>query len=115
MIGPVLQVHIIQFLGTHGIEIQIPSTTTPNRTSWVVICRGKNRFVDELHLRDPARNPTSNELISLGKIYCKRKRTLFYIVSAIPHRGNSCGAVRNSDEPSVLFKRCFSCWRKEVD
>ena len=32
-----LQVHIKQFLGTHGIEIQIPSTTTPNRSSWVVI------------------------------------------------------------------------------
>ena len=29
MIGPVLQVHITQFLGTHGSEIQIPSTTTP--------------------------------------------------------------------------------------
>ena len=43
IIGPVIQVHIIQFLGTHGIESQIPSTTTPNRTSWVVICRGKNR------------------------------------------------------------------------
>ena len=30
IIGPVLQVHISQFLGTHGIEIQIPSTTTPD-------------------------------------------------------------------------------------
>ena len=49
LIGPVLQVHIIQFLGTSGIEIQIPSTTTQNRTSWVVICRGKNRYVDVSH------------------------------------------------------------------
>ena len=45
--GPVLQVHIIQLLGTHGIEIQIPSTTTPDRNSWIVTCRGKNRFMDE--------------------------------------------------------------------
>ena len=36
IIGPVLPVHIIQFLGINGIEIQIPSTTTPNRNSWVV-------------------------------------------------------------------------------
>ena len=60
-IGPVLQVHIVRFLGTHGIEIPITSTTTPNRSSWVVICRRKNRYVDELRLRDPGHNPTSNE------------------------------------------------------
>ena len=40
-----------------------PSTTTPNRSSWVVISRGKNRYVDELHLRDPGHNPTSSELL----------------------------------------------------
>ena len=51
-IEPVLQVHVIKFLGTYGIEIQIPSATTKDRSSWVVICRGKNRFVDEsLHPR----------------------------------------------------------------
>ena len=55
-------IYIYQFLGTCGIEIQSPSTTTPNRTSSVVICRGKNRYVDELHLRDPGHNPTSSEL-----------------------------------------------------
>ena len=38
-----------------------PSTTTQNRTSWVVICRGMNRYVDELHLKDPGHNPTSSE------------------------------------------------------
>ena len=40
MIGPVLQVHIVRFRGTQGIEIQIP-TTAPNRSSWVVILRGR--------------------------------------------------------------------------
>ena len=48
-----------QFLGTHGNVIHIPSTTTPNRNSWVVICRGKNRCVDESHLNDPDHNPTN--------------------------------------------------------
>ena len=46
-----------------GIEIQIPSTSTPDRNSWVVICRGKNRFVEGLHARDPGHNPTSNDLL----------------------------------------------------
>ena len=54
---------IVPVLQVHGIEIQIPSTTTPDRNSWVVMCRGKHRFVDELHLRDPGHNPTSNELL----------------------------------------------------
>ena len=62
-IGPVLQVHITQFLGTLGIEIQIPSSTTLNRNSWVVTWRGRNRYVDELHLRDRGHNPTSSDLL----------------------------------------------------
>ena len=92
-----------QFLGTHRIEIQIPSKTTPNRSSWVVFCRGKNRYVDELHLRDPGHNPNY-----FGQIYCKRARALFYRNGPIPHRGSSCDTVRNSDESSVLFKRSCS-------
>ena len=47
--GPVVQVHIKQYIVINGNEIQIPSTTNPKRTSWVVICRG----MDELHLKDP--------------------------------------------------------------
>ena len=50
LVGPFIQVHIIQFLGTHAIEIQIPSTTMLNRNSWVMICQGKSRYVDELHV-----------------------------------------------------------------
>ena len=52
-IGPVIQVYIVQFLGNYGLEIQIPSPTNPERKSWVVMCRGRNRFVDELHHRNP--------------------------------------------------------------
>ena len=53
--------------------------------------------------------------ITFRKICCKRNWTLFYRVGAIPHRGNSCDAVRNSDESSVLFKRSYSSWWKEVE
>ena len=42
-IGPVIQVHIMQLLGSHGLEIQIQSPTKPDRKSVVVICGGKNR------------------------------------------------------------------------
>ena len=47
IIGPILQVHIVKFLGQYGIDIQIPSTSMKERKCWVVICRGKNRFVEE--------------------------------------------------------------------
>ena len=62
MIGPVLKVHIVLLHGKHGLDIKIPS---PNqkRSSWVVICRGKNRFVDELHIPNPEHNLISSELL----------------------------------------------------
>ena len=53
----------MQLLGTHGFDVQIPSTTNPKRTSWVLICGGKNRYVDEIHLRYPGHNPTSSEFL----------------------------------------------------
>ena len=38
IIGPALQVHIIQCLGIYGIEIQIPSTISAKKISRAVIC-----------------------------------------------------------------------------
>ena len=61
--GPVLQVHIINFLFNYGIEIEIPSTTSPPRTSWVVICRGQKRYGEELPHVEPGPNPTRKELL----------------------------------------------------
>ena len=61
VIGPVLQVHIIRYLGISGIEIQILPTTTKERTSWVVICRWKNRYVEELNLNVPDHSPASSD------------------------------------------------------
>ena len=48
LIGPVIEVHVVQVFGNHGLECDIPS---PNNTSWVVISSGKSRrFVDEVHI-----------------------------------------------------------------
>ena len=46
--GPVLRVHIIQYLDINGLKIQVPTTTTKERTSWVVICRGKKPLHGEV-------------------------------------------------------------------
>ena len=114
---PVIQVHIIQFPGTHGIEIQIPSTTTPNRTPWVLICRGKKRDVMS-HISKI--QDTIPRVVNYFWIDLLQKKVSLVLqtdrVGAIPHRGNSCDAVRNSDESSVqLFRRSYSFWRKEVE
>ena len=63
-IGPVLQVHITRYLDIIGIEILILSTTGNDLKSWVVICRGTNRHVEELRLNDPDHNPASSELVN---------------------------------------------------
>ena len=47
LIGPVIEVHVVQVFGTHGLECDIPSPNNPKRTSWVVISSGKSRFVDD--------------------------------------------------------------------
>ena len=70
--------------------------------------------MDELHLRDPAHNPTSSELL-LERSVAKESEPCSTEMEKSAHRGNSCDAVRNSDEPSVLFKRSDSCWIKEVE
>ena len=54
----------VQLLGNHGLEVEIQSPNNPERTSWVVICRGKNRFVNELHIPDPGHNLASSEVLS---------------------------------------------------
>ena len=64
LIGPVIEVHLVQLLGNHGPEIKIQFQNNPDRTSWVLIFRGENRFVNELHIPDPGHNLTSSELLS---------------------------------------------------
>ena len=73
-------------------QSEIPSTTTPDRNSWAATRRGMDRFVDELHLRDPGHNPTSNALL-LERSIAKESELFCCRVGAIPHRGNSCDAV----------------------
>ena len=55
MIGPVIEAHILQLLGSHGLEFLIQSPSNPERPPSFVICRGKNRFVNELHIRTRAK------------------------------------------------------------
>ena len=43
-IGPVIEGHVVLTMGTHGLEIEVPSKRDHVTTFWVLIARGKNRF-----------------------------------------------------------------------
>ena len=106
-IGPVLKVHIIQFLGNHRTEIQIPSTTTPNRTSWVVMCPGKNRYVEELHLNDPGHHLTNSELLWKDRrIQCTTVQKKFFILK----KGSGMTFLPTKISEEILFKPKSPNW-----
>ena len=48
IIGPVVEVQIVKIRDQHGLEILSPNDK--ERTSNVMIFRGKSRFVDEVHI-----------------------------------------------------------------
>ena len=63
IIGPDLEVHIVKFLGGYGIKVAIPSVANPMDTSYVVISRETERFVNETHdHKEELRS--SNELLT---------------------------------------------------
>ena len=46
-IGPVCQVRVTCYFNQYGIETQVPSMLKNGTSSWIVISRGPNRYVDE--------------------------------------------------------------------
>ena len=112
IIGTVLQIHAKKCLDIYGIEMQIPSTISPKKNSWVVICRGQNRHVQELRHLEPGPNPISKELL---RVLLQRKRVSCCRDEPIPRRGNSCAAGTCSCESRMLCERDYSYGTKEVD
>ena len=50
IIGPVIEVQIVKIVNQYGLEIAFPSPNDGERTSYVLLSRGKSRFVDEIHI-----------------------------------------------------------------
>ena len=48
-IGPVLNIGIATVIGVPGIEVQVPSLSTPGSSIWILISRGHERSVNEIH------------------------------------------------------------------
>ena len=62
IIGPVLEVHIVEILDESGIEVAIPSIANPTSTSYVVTSREAQHFVNEIHVHKEELR-SSNELL----------------------------------------------------
>ena len=48
-IGPVLNIEIATIIDVLGIEVQVPSLNSPGYSIWILISRGHERFVNEIH------------------------------------------------------------------
>ena len=99
-----------------GIEIQIPSTISAKKISWVVLCRGQNSYVEELPHLEPGPNPTCKELLrEKGRELLQRKPNLLLQRWTNP-ASRKLMRCRNLflRAPCALWKRHF-CGTKEVD
>ena len=47
--GPVLNIGIATVIDVLGIEVQVPSLSSPGYSVWILISRGHERFVNEIH------------------------------------------------------------------
>ena len=52
-IGPVLNIGIATVVDVHGIEVQVPSLGTPERSIWILMSRGREKIVNEIHRHNP--------------------------------------------------------------
>ena len=48
-IGPVLNIEIAKIIDVPGIEVQVPSLSLPGYSVWILISRGHERVVNEIH------------------------------------------------------------------
>ena len=67
IIRPVIEVQIVKILDTCGLEIAVPSPNDSKRTSYVMISRGKSRFVDEVHIPNAELRSSAELLFELQK------------------------------------------------
>ena len=65
--GPVLEGQIVKILDQHGLEIANPSLHNHETATHVVITRGTNRFVDEVHDHKVELRPSTELLSGLQK------------------------------------------------
>ena len=103
IIGPVLEVRIVNILDGYGIEVAVPSIINPANTSYVVISRETERFVNELHNHEEELG-SSNEWLTAERGSTSNKETC-----ALNSIKESCASPHhNPIGHSLLKENCHS-------
>ena len=91
--GPVLEVYFVKKIDRYGIEVAIPSVANPMNTSYVVISREEERFVNEIH-DHKQEFKSSNELLAnlheSGRNWRKSNQKPLGNLGSSKHEGNKC-------------------------
>ena len=104
-IGPVIEVHVVQLLGNHGLEIKIRSQNSPDRTSRVLICRGKNPFCERIAY------PRSRTQSHQFRMTFRNKQLQKKVNLVLQNRGNPALGQLVRNYPRFLLTQCAT--RKE--
>ena len=126
VIGPVLKVQIAKILGQLGLEIAIPSPHNHETSTHVVITRGTNRFVDEVHEHKVEFRPSTELLSALQKSEgrescveesnnCNMETCAHHFTSRYGNKESSCKQSQQSSQSFIYVQKDYHSYkRKEV-
>ena len=77
-IGPVLNIGIATTIDVLCIEVQVPSLSSPGYSVWILISRGHERFVNEIH-RD------NSDIVNYSSSLRTKEETSMTCVSNLPN------------------------------
>ena len=121
-----LEVPIVRILGQLGLEISIPSTLKHETTSYFVITRGSERFVDEIHDHKNELRPSTELLTAFQNqkgenlVWKKRNPTASGNLCSTYYKstwqqGSLCKQSQQSSQWFFVQKDYHSYERKTVD
>ena len=138
--GPINEVQILKILDQYGHEIATPSPHDSTRTSYVLISRGKSRFVDEIHVpnaelwssaellselqkaegREPCLAPSKTSIQETGAVHDSShtsiKETCAHTLSVSPCQASFFTQNRSYDREEVESYSCqVIAWRSSAN
>ena len=119
VIGPVLKVQIVKIIGQRGFEIAIPSPHNHETTTHVMITRGTNRFVDEVHEHKVEFRPSTELLSALQKSEgrescveesnnCNMETCAHHFTSRYGNKESCANNLSSLPNHSSMFKKTIS-------
>ena len=77
-IGKVFDIGIATVIDVFGIEVQVPSLSSPGCSVWIVISRGHERIVNEIHRHN-------SDIVNYSFFCAHRKKTSTTCVLNLPN------------------------------